>query len=245
MQLVHTPPRAHRDHPGETHKAKPSVFLNTLLIAMCCGLFLTWTPRAVADSTSSPELLVLGDSQLSFGAGKVMLNFFKNIRSHCRDVIDPMSVLDDIEMMKTALIGVRSSSLDSWLSKSGAARAKLCRKDKKWGVNASVWGSLKTHKTSGVHYVQIGEHKPYRFCKRNTSALQALFSDGYYRPRLIVFNLLGNGVTRWANSQKLADFDVFRLSKQLPRNMPCVFMTTMPNYSKVRNRHRLKAQKKH
>ncbi len=243
MQLIQILNRMFDPSKPIKRRGCPQVLAFIISIGVCFGVVLQATSPAQGETPDAPELIVIGDSQLSFGAGQVMHDFFKNITSHCKNVSDPMAVLDKVEKMKTALIGARSTSLESWLTTSGAAHSRLCRKDKKWGVNASVWGTLKKTKSSETSYVQIGERDPYKFCKRGKAPLQALVSDRFYQPRLIVFNLLGNGVGRWARSRKLADKDVARLTKLMPENLPCVFMTTMPNYSKSRNRTRLKAQK--
>lgn len=220
------------------------IFSPVLMLALCIAISFQMSQQAQADPMRTPEILVLGDSQLSFGAGPVMLDFFNNIKSRCRGAIPSTSVFGEVGHMRSALIGARSTSLGSWLSKTGAARAKLCKKDAKWGVNASIWGTIrKLPQKSGTVHVQIGEGKQYQFCRRGQTPLEALFANGYYSPRLLVFNLLGNGVWRWAKSYKLAHSDVMRLDDQLPHGVPCLFMTTMPNYEKSRNKLRLKAQK--
>lgn len=207
------------------------------ILAAC---LLVVSPAAVFSQTfKSPEILVLGDSQLSFGAGKEMLKFFKNFSSRCKGIVRDKAILNKVEQAKTTLLGVRSTSLHSWISTGGSSWNQMCLKDKKWGVNSSVWGHLKPNKKT---YVQIGEGRNFQFCKRGKTPLQALFSKDYYKPKLVLFNLLGNGSSRWANSYEKAKADVGTLIGQLPSDVACVYMTTMPNYTKFRNDERLKAQ---
>ncbi|MGI9405264.1 MAG: hypothetical protein ACR2O4_02740, partial [Hyphomicrobiaceae bacterium] len=111
--------------------------------------------------------------------------------------------------------------------------------DKTWGVNASIWGHNSSPKRL---YVQIGEGKKYRFCKKKFTPLEAMLSQGYYEPKLVVFYLLGNGASRWANHPERAEEDVNRLSEQIPVGTRCIFMTTAPSHTKWRNRIRMKAQ---
>ena len=187
----------------------------------------------------SPEILVLGDSQLSFGSGPVILDFFKNIKSHCGNVVQQPLRLEEIEKKRTTLVGVRSSSLRSWITRRGHAWNAMCRKDKTWGVNASIWGYQQKRKQ---HYVQIGEGRKYQFCRKGKTPLEAMMAKGYYRPELVMFYLLGNGASRWAGNLRAAKLDIKRMIEQLPSGTQCIYMTTMPNYKKRINKIRLRAQ---
>lgn len=40
-------------------------------------------PMAQADPFVSPDIVILDDSQISFGSGPVFLEFFENIKAHC------------------------------------------------------------------------------------------------------------------------------------------------------------------
>jgi len=216
-----------------------------IALRLCAVLILAtaiaarFSDNAHGTSLQFPEILVLGDSQLSFGAGPVMLSFFKNIKKHCGSIIDQTPLLEMIEKKRTTLLGVRSTSLESWVTKKGRAWKAMCRKDKTWGVNASIWGFQQKRKT---HYVQIGEGKKYQFCKKGKTPLEAMTMSGYYRPKLIMFYLLGNGAGRLAGNAKAATRDIERMIEQLPANTACIYMTTLPNYKKRINKTRLKAQ---
>ena len=73
------------------------------------------------------------------------------------------------------MLGVRSTSLQSWISRKTPAWRQLCRKDKRHGVNASVWGTLKMGRR---RFVQVGEGRKFQFCK---SASHAAAGDAGHR----------------------------------------------------------------
>ena len=210
-----------------------------LISAAAMGVsVLAFSPSAIADDFKTPEILMLGDSQLSFGAGEVVLDFFDNLKTRCEGVIDQSMLLSELQEMRTTLIGARSSSLQSWTTTSGWAYDRLCKKDKTWGVNASIWGY---GRQKGVPYVQIGEHKNYDFCEKGKTPIQVLFETGY-NPNLLIFNILGNNAKRWAKDPKLAEVDVKRFIEQTPAHLPCIYMSTLPIHTKRRNDTRYKAQ---
>ncbi|MEL7544736.1 MAG: SGNH/GDSL hydrolase family protein [Pseudomonadota bacterium] len=188
----------------------------------------------------TPEILVLGDSQLSFGSGELMLDFFQNFDRHCRRFVDDATLRTRISNMRTQMIGARSTSLQSWVSKRGKAWSSLCKKDKSWGVNASVWGH---NATPGRLYHQMGEGKKFDVCRKGLSPLQALLRRKYYAPDLLMFYLIGNGSGRLANNAKAAESDVAALMAQLPPSQKCLFMTTTPIHTPRRNRTRIKAER--
>jgi len=195
-------------------------------------------PLAAAEEFKTPEILMLGDSQLSFGAGEVVLDFFENLKMRCEGVVDQTMLLDELQKMRTTLIGARSSSLQSWTTTSGWAYDRLCKKDPTWGVNASIWGY---GRKKGVPYVQIGEHKGYDFCEKGKTPIQVMFDEGY-KPDLLIFNILGNNAKRWAKDPKTAEIDVARFIEQTPAHLPCIYMSTLPIHTKRRNDTRFKAQ---
>ena len=193
---------------------------------------------ALADDFKTPEILMLGDSQLSFGAGEVVLDFFDNLKMRCEGIVDQAMLLEELQKMRTTLIGARSSSLQSWTTTSGWAYDRLCKKDKNWGVNASIWGH---GREKNVPYIQIGEHKDYQFCQSGKTPIQAMFDAGY-NPNLLIFNILGNNAKRWAGNPKNAEADVMKFIEQTPAHIPCIYMTTLPIHTKRRNTLRFKAQ---
>lgn len=177
----------------------------------------------------SPDIFVLGDSQLSFGAGVAFVEFFKKISGQC-GLSKNMSV---------GVLGVRSSSLTAWTSPETAAKNSICGIDPKWKVNAGSFGVINT---TNNKYVQVGEGEAYQFCRAGQSPFQAMFADGYYNPQLFVMFFLGNATERWAKSAEDALTDVKRTIRDMPAGMPCIFMTTAPAYTEKVVRERQQAQ---
>ena len=179
------------------------------------GLFLG--QAAAAEAPGSPDVLILGDSQLSFGAGEAFVEWFDQMKGTCglrRDAT-------------VGVIGVRSSSLLSWTSRGTSAKAAICKVDPKWKVNAGVFGSLSQGENP---YVQIGQGKQFQFCPPALSPLEAVFHEGYYRPELVIMFLMGNAAERWAGSPDAALQDVRAFVADLPPGQPCIFMTSAPPY---------------
>lgn len=178
----------------------------------------------------SPEILVIGDSQISFGAGKVYLEFFDQLKKE----------FPQLSTMATAAIGVRSTSLQHWTTREeGKTKDVICEIDKRWGVNAGVYG-IEGNKSR--KYVNMGQGEAYQFCKPNISAFEAMFENGYYQPRLLILAFLGNSADRWAEDFENARLDVEKTMEQIPQDIPCVFLTTSPSYDKQTNDVRWKAQ---
>jgi hypothetical protein len=199
------------------------------LLAAVFALFAT---IAHADqSFKSPDILVLGDSQLSFGAGPAFVNFLTMLEKNCGT-----ANTDDLSV---GVIGVRSSSLATWVATSNRAKGPICNVDPKWHVNAGSYGSLNS---SGNQYVQIGKGAPYQFCRKGKSAFQAMFENNYYTPRLMIMFFLGNAAERWAGSAQTTLQDVRETMRQIPKGVPCIFMTTAPPYSQKVLNLRLDAQ---
>ncbi len=197
---------------------------------------------APASSQKTPnrtEILVLGDSQISFATGQVFQDFFKNLDQNCTPNPAQKALLNKLGDQSFAAIGVRSSSLHSWVAKEGSAKGSICDVDKKYGVNAGTYG---ISKSSGRSYVQIGQNKAYQFCEKNKSPFEAMFANNYYDPNLLVLSFLGNAAERWANNPQAALADVRETVKQIPTNMPCVFITTAPSFLPDVNDQRQKAQ---
>ncbi len=198
-------------------------------VLLCAGLIFPWQVSA-EGRFRSPDILVLGDSQLSFGAGQAFVDFFRQNAAQC-GLSRKMSV---------GVIGVRSSSLAGFTAASGPAKGLICDVDKTWKVNAGVYGVLKDGKNP---YRQIGQGKAYQFCQKGVTPFQAMFAKGYYMPQLLVMFFLGNATDRWADSPADAMEDVRRTMRDVPADVPCIFMTTAPAYDQATVRTRLKAQK--
>jgi hypothetical protein len=183
----------------------------------------------IAEVQGSPDILVLGDSQLSFGAGNAFVALFDSMRGDCGLGQDTT----------VGVIGVRSSTLQSWTSKGRAAKGAICDVDPKWKVNAGVYGTLSQGENP---YVQIGRGEQFQFCSPERSPLEAVFHDGYYRPKLVLMFLMGNATERWAESSEAALQDVRSFLADLPKGQPCIFMTSAPPYGEKSVRLRQKAQ---
>jgi len=192
-----------------------------------------------AEEFVSPDILILGDSQISFGSGPAFLEFFTDIKQHCHPDDYHKRNLAKLGEMKVAVIGVRSTSLHSWTARSGKAKGKVCDVDPTWNVNAGSYGFV--NRTSNK-YVQIGQGPQYQFCEKDRSPFETMFREGYYQPKLLLLSFLGNSAKRWAKSKDRAVSDVLAMMSQVPQDMPCIFMTTAPAYSEKITNLRLRAQ---
>lgn len=207
-----------------------------LTLALCA---LTAAPLKAAEPFTSPDILILGDSQIPFGSGPVFLDFFENIKTRCATDATQAKNLTHIDTMKVAVIGVRSTSLHSWTARSGKAKGAVCDVDPKWRVNAGTFGFINR---TGNKYAQIGRGAPYQFCTQGKSPFEAMFKTDYYAPKLLLMSFLGNSTSRWGDSREAALEDVRNMMAQVPQGTPCIFMTTSPSYSKKVTDKRLKAQ---
>lgn len=203
------------------------------------ALSLPLVSAAQAQEFESPEILILGDSQISFGSGPAFLDFFTDIKTHCSANAAQQRDLEHLGKMRVGVIGVRSSSIHSWTARSGRSKDTICKEDRKWRVNAGTYGFINT---TGNKYVQIGKGREYQFCAPRKSAFEQMFREDYYNPKLLLMSFLGNSAKRWADSEEAAILDVRRMMAQLPENTPCIFMTTAPAYKKSIVDLRLKAQ---
>ena len=213
--------------------------LRALHTFVLCLAMIVFGPKTQADEFVSPEILVLGDSQLTFGSGPAFLEFFSDIKAHCGPTPRQARDLKHLGEMRVGVIGVRSTSIHSWVARDGHSKDAICEEDKKWRVNAGTYGFINMTDNT---YVQIGKGKEYQFCAPNRSAFEEMFRDAYYDPKLFLMTFLGNSAKRWANSVDAAKKDVTRMMSQLPEDLPCVFLTTQPAYKKKTTELRLKAQ---
>lgn len=188
-------------------------------------------PQKNTPSAQLSDILVLGDSQISFGAGDAYRNFFANIGTSC-----PALGLDRAPI-KAAAVGVRSTSLQNWTATAGPARGVICDVDKKYGVNAGSYGVT----SSSLSYIQIGQDPAYPFCTAGKSPLQAVFDAPNYDPDMVVFAFLGNSFDRWQSSAS-AQADWQAASALIPEDTACVVMSTIPAFKPEDNRRSLVAQ---
>ena len=177
------------------------------------------------------EILVLGDSQISFGAGGAYTAFFENLGANCAGLPPRFANAD------AAAVGVRSTALHHWTARSGPPRGMICDVDPTYGVNAGAYGVT----SKGLSYVQIGADPAYPFCPVGRSPLEAVFDAADYDPDLVILSFLGNAVDRWQTaSAARADWAV--TAEQLPADVPCIVMTTIPSYLGAENDRRSRAQ---
>jgi hypothetical protein len=212
--------------------------ISAFLSCVCTVIVSTTGFAAGKAKLSPPEIFFIGDSHLSFGAGKAFQSFFKNFEKHCMADEDWMGQARAIAMRRFGLMGVKSTALYHWVSRSRTYKKMVCEPDPKWPVNARLYGFK--HRTDGS-YVQLGRDPSFPFCRKDKSPLEAVFD--WAKPRLLILYFTGNTIERWANSKKPAQLDAKRLMKQLPKNTGCVFMTTSPVYHASHNKLRVKAQK--
>jgi len=188
----------------------------------------------------SPKVLVIGDSQISYGAGKVYLEFFDQLKQELPKLTQNPTVLAKLENLETAAIGVRSTSLLNWtIREEGKIKDVICEVDKRWGVNAGVYGIEGNKKRK---YINIGLGEAYQFCHKGQSAFEAMFEDGYYKPELLVLAFLGNSAQRWSQAPEKALADVKATMSQIPSDVPCIYLTTSPSYDVETNDMRWIAQ---
>ncbi len=204
-------------------------------------IFCTSNP-ASADSTkingvfNSPDILILGDSQIPFGSGPSFLNFFENLVENCGF---KSKISDKLGTQSVAVIGVRSTSLGTWTKRTKSGKRPICTVDPKWKVNAGTYGTV--NRSDNI-YVQIGKGANYQFCAPDKSAFETMFKPEYYDPKLLFLTFLGNSSATWAKDRDAALRDVKAAIAHLPKHIPCVFMTTAPTYRKKTVNQRLKAQ---
>ncbi|MBA3909361.1 MAG: SGNH/GDSL hydrolase family protein [Rhodobacter sp.] len=195
------------------------------------GSLITAASAVLAEGTAkgAPDVLVLGDSQLTFGAGAAFLEELGAMAGSCGLGTGA----------STGIIGVRSSSIASWTGRSKTAKGAICDVDPKWKVNAGAYGTLSQGENL---YVQIGRGEQFQFCSPGQSPLQAVFADGYYAPDLLIFFMMGNAAERWAGNPDAALKDVRALMTDLPKDQPCIFMTSAPPYKEKAVSLRQRAQ---
>lgn len=201
------------------------------------SLLIAFAPTQIF-AQSKTDILILGDSQISFGAGEVYLDFFKALKRNCGPALS-RAERKKLGKRRTLAVGVRSTSLHSWVARDGAPKDTICEVDKKFGVNAGVYG---INGSDERKFIQIGQERGFKYCRKNRSAFETVFSDPENRPKLLVLNFLGNAEKRWAESQSLADRDVRQTLKQIPKDIPCIVLTSAPVFHKATNDRRMLAQ---
>lgn len=185
-------------------------------------------PAPQTTQTTQAEILLLGDSQISFGAGGPYTQFLQTLGQSCPGL--PARYAS----AKAQAIGVRSTALHHWTATSAPDRDPVCEVDKTYGVNAGIYGVT----SSGLSYVQIGS-ADYPYCATRTTPLKA--ATDHVDPDLIVLAFLGNATDRWQNPQT-ARADWQATLSQLPKDIPCMMLTTIPAFEPSENQRRQTAQ---
>lgn len=204
------------------------MLLKTIFTVACLAATIGIS-HAEGTAKGAPDILILGDSQLTFGAGEAFLDVLAGMKGTC-----------GLEASATTgVIGVRSSAITSWTGTSKSAKGAICNVDPKWKVNAGAYGTLGQGENP---YIQIGRGEQFQFCRQGVSPLEAVFADGYYAPDLVIFFMMGNATERWAGDPGAALQDVRALMADLPRGQPCIFMTSAPPYKEKAVRERQRAQ---
>ena len=90
--------------------------------------------------------------------------------------------------------------------------------------------------------MQVGQDEGLQFCHPGRSAFEGVFQDPSNDPKLLILAFLGNGAGRWAENQSLADKDVRDTMAQIPADLPCIFLTTVPVFETETNDLRMRAQ---
>ena len=197
------------------------------------------TRAAAKDAQfNMPDIFVLGDSQLAFGAGPTFYDFFDNFSQSCGRHSTDKELVETIDKLRVGVMGVRSTAIHSWVAHNWKRKKFVCQPDPKWQVNARLYGW--PDRTDGT-YVQLGRDKGFRICKPRQSAFEFIFDD-MRRPKLFMLFFTGNAVLRWANAPKRTAKDVKKLMAQMPPGVPCIFMTTVPSYRKSENKKRWRSQ---
>ncbi len=185
-----------------------------------------------------PDILLLGDSQLSFGAGAAFRDFFGTFESRCAKYERFAGLSKYVAGLRFSLMGVKSTSIHTWVARRYRLKKMVCVPDPKWPVNARLYGF--SFRSDGS-YVQLGKEPRLPFCLPGKSPFEAMFE--WTMPRLLMLYFMGNTVPRWANVKDKAVADVRRFLMQLPEGTGCVFMTTSPTYRRRDNAERLRAQR--
>ncbi|MEM6497819.1 MAG: SGNH/GDSL hydrolase family protein [Pseudomonadota bacterium] len=212
--------------------------LAPLWLALCWALALPANAAQQRQPFQVPDIFILGDSQFAFGAGPAFYKFFSDFAQSCGHIPKEQGLSAELDQMNVGVMGVRSTSIHSWVAHKWVRKKMVCEPDPKWMVNARLYGW--PGRNNGT-YVQLGKPRDFKICKPGKSAIEAMF-DMDRRPKLFVMFFTGNAVHRWANAPKRTGRDVRKLVEQLPAGTPCVFMTTVPSYTKKSNQLRWRSQ---
>lgn len=191
-----------------------------------------------AQDFAKTDILVLGDSQLMFNGGPRYAAFFENLGETCSAALpglkEKFTPLIDLD---TGILAVRSVSIDDFLYRDQKDKSRLCVPEESWPVNARGYGTL-SH--PGEDWVQIGQHHAFPFCEGGRSALEIMFGMPGTRPEVAIFLFLARTAEKWQDPAA-ARADAQELSRQIPEETGCVFMTTAPTFNAETNAFRKRA----
>lgn len=208
--------------------------------ATTCALIILSGTLTFAQSLQKSEILVIGDSQIAFRGGETFLDYFNKFVNNCSKLLPHRKAdFDRFKDGAVGVVGVRSTSINGWVAKDGRAKDDVCEPEKSWPVNARGFGTL--HHLS-KSFVQVGEDPAYPLCVNGLSPLEALFDHLETRPKLLVLTFLGKTTKIWAKDAETAKRDAVALAAQVPRDTPCVFVTTAPSFRPPVNVERYQAQ---
>jgi hypothetical protein len=198
---------------------------------------------AKAKAQAPVDLLVIGDSQISFGSGPAFEAFFADFATHCADADITAQQRMAVSDLKVGMVGVRSTGLTTWLARSNRGKRMMCVRDPdpRGLVNASVWGAMQRNQKQ--RWVQIGDAPGYRYCKQGQSTLRAMLATFPRPPKLIMFHVMATDSFRWTTPKRIED-DLKRLEADLPNKTACIYFTTAPTYRTSVNARRVRAQAK-
>jgi hypothetical protein len=198
---------------------------------------------AKAKAQAPVDLLVIGDSQISFGSGPAFEAFFADFATHCADADITAQQRMAVSDLKVGMVGVRSTGLTTWLARSNRGKRMMCVRDPdpRGLVNASVWGAMQRNQKQ--RWVQIGDAPGYRYCKQGQSTLRAMLATFPRPPKLIMFHVMATDSFRWTTPKRIED-DLKRLEADLPDKTACIYFTTAPTYRTSVNARRVRAQAK-
>ncbi len=205
------------------------------------ALFAVFQSFAVTQTNAQthPDILVLGDSQVSSGTGAEYINFFSNLKQNCAKRGAHRRRIAKLGQQRTTVVGVRSTSLNSWVARDGRDKDTICAIDQNFGVNASVFG---LNGQRGRKFVQIGQDAGVQYCRPNQSVFETVFSNPANNPKLLILAFLGNSADRWARNPRLADLDTQQTITQIPKDVSCILLTTAPVFLAETNSLRMDAQ---
>jgi len=222
----------------QTGKKADFILIKKVIIAASV-FYTSFSSSTLAEDFKTPDIFVLGDSQILFGAGGTFQNFFENIEEKCGISKETQDKLAELSNPSVGVLGVRSTGINSWVRKDAQSQLRICTIDPNWHKNASTFGVINQ---SDERFLQLGQEEPFKFCEQDKSAFEVMFAQERYKTKLFVTFFLGNSAKLWSQSRAEAKQDALAFATQIPQDMPCIYMTTAPAYRQGNIDRRTKAQ---